>query len=556
MSGLISFPAKPLVQPDSIVVNSVIRYANGVGAKALAMDLSYYFEPTSLENKALMNFNFGNGAIRLTDDGSTKDRILPDSSRPATIASLATSADGNLSKDIALEKIADGRTIAEVLKSLDRPQKLVVRARYQDQMGEYQTISQAKDIFNAATYVGTSLKSGGRADATLRAAVVDVEGHIVTDMSDLDLKVIRVETKVMGEELFGGLIKNTIERELKTVRWPAQCGVQNAIANCAVGSLKAGNYAFEVTSKTSKQVSHTLFKVDADGRVYGAGDYYNFGDEEGSKQLPLALNKATYNDGDKAVVSFPTPFKTCRALVTIERADVLESFIDSKACEKGFVEVSVKAASAPNAFVSVYAITGRAPTIAGQAGEKDLGRPTYRLGFANLKVNWDLFKSQVVVKTDKQTYEPGQTVQVEVAVAPQKGKLSEGTVTLIAIEEKILELKKNDTYQILNAMMKLRNHSVTTITALEHVETSVADNSDIPSNDERKGGDEGGDGSSKSEFKRKLFNALVAFEPSVPVVNGIAKFSFKTNDSLTKFKIFAVHIDASQKFGTGEATYL
>jgi len=559
MTGILSFPNEELVKPNSIPVSAVIRYANGVGAKNLKADLSYYFEPTFIRNKTYGDFIFGNGTVKLTEDeSSATNEGLPKSIRPSTIQGLVTGTDGSLAKDIATEMAVNGKTVAEVLKTMDRPQRLVVRVRYQDQMGEYQTLSQAKDIYNASEYVGTNLISGHRADARLQTVVMDVHKKNITEASNLEIKIIRVETKVIGEELYGGLIKNTLERELKPVRWAKNCATQKQVVNCQIGALQAGTYAFQVTSKTSKQAAYTLFKIASDGRVYGERDYYGFGDDEGNKQLPLALNKKSYKDGERAVVSFAAPFKACRALVTVERSDVMEAHIVPNACEKGFVEIPVSASLAPNAFVSVYAVTGRATVANAKPGEMDLGRPTYRLGFANMKVNWARFKSKVAVKTNKDKYKPGEMVDVEVNVKPEEGALSGGTVTLVAIEEKILELKANTTYKILDALMQLRGHEVNTISPLEKIETVISNtNADIPTDDTRKGGDEGGDGgSAKSDFKRKLFNALVTFQPGVPVVNGVAKFSFKTNDSLTRFKIFAIANDVSEKFGTGEAVYL
>lgn len=557
MSGIIAFPTQPLVQPDAIPVNSVIRYANGSGAKDVGVVMAYYFKPTSIKNDKLANFSFGSGPMTLTDDDSNStDLSLPSANRPATMEGLKTANDGSLTRDIAAEKTADGRTVAAVLKTLSRPQTLVVRVRYQDQMGEYQTLSQAKDIFNAGEYVGTSLKAGDRSSATVSAAVVDVSGKVITSLADLETKIVRVETKVIGEEIYGGLIKNTVERELKPVRWDGStCHLNDGIANCAVGALKEGTYAFEVNSKSSKQSAHTLFKVDSTGHVYGNDDYYMFGDES-DRSLALALDKKSYRTGDKATVSFPAPFKTCTALVSIERADVMQTFVVDDACAKGSVQVPVDGTLAPNAFVSVYAITGRAPTAPTKVGERDFGRPTYRLGFANMKVDWSKFKSTVTVKTDKPEYKPGDNVNVQVSVAADEGKLNGGTVTLIAIEEKILELKRNDTYAILDALMQLRGHTVDTVTPLEKVETVLVNNGDLNPGAGRKGGNEGGDGSSKSDFKRKLFDALVSFQADVPVVNGVANFSFKANDSLTKFKVIAVAVDSAQKFGTGSAEYL
>lgn len=560
MSGVISFPNQPLVQPDSIPVSSVVRYANGVGAKNLGLEISYFFHPTSMEVKALPEFSFGTGPASLSDDdGSSTDGVLPTRNRPTTIESLKAGQDGSLTRDLGAEKVSDGRSIADVIKSLNRPQTMVVRVRYQDQMGEYQTLSKAKDIYNASKYVGTNLVSGDRTSAQLRAAMVDVNGNNLTSLDDLQLRVVRIESKIIGEEIFGGMVKNTVERELQPTRWESSnCQISKGVAVCAVGALKEGTYAFEATSKSAEQAAHVTFKVDGTGHVYGKDDYYQFGDQDGGKNLPLALDKDSYKDGDKAVVSFPAPFKNCSTLVSIERSDVIQAFVVNDACAKGNVQVPVDGSIAPNAFVSVFAVTGRAPMQQkAKLGDPDFGRPTYRLGFANMKVNWSRFKSDVTVTTDQPVYKPGDNVNVQVNVKASEGALTKGTVTLVAIEEKILELKKNETYNILDALMQLRGHSVETVTPLERIQTVVAKNADMPMPGAgRKGGNEGGDGSSKSEFKRKLFDALVLFQPNIPVVNGQASFTFKANDSVTKFKIFAITSDASQKFGTGSVEYV
>lgn len=556
MSGILAFPKQSLVKPDSIPVSAAIRYANGVGAKNLAVELSYYFEPTSISIPELPGFVFGTGQVSLIDQEKA-DEGLPRSNRPARIEGLSTDASGAISKDLAQELATDGRQVKALLKGVQRPQKLVARVRYQDQMGEFQTLSQAKDIFDVNEYVGTKLVAGARAEAKLLAAIVNADKKIVTAMQDLELKVLRVESKVIGEELFGGLIKNTVERELKETRWSPACALVKQVATCEVGALKAGTYAFQVTSKTSRQAANVLFKIDGEGRVYSNDDYYFFGDEEQEKQMSVALDKTGYKHGEKAVASFAAPFKTCPALVTLERSDVLSAFVVPDACGRGNVEVPADAQLAPNAYVSIYAIAGRAPGAVAQPGERDLGRPAYRIGFANMKVDWGRYKANVEVATDKPKYEPGQEVEVKVKVAAEEGALAGGKVTVVAIEEKILELKKNDSYQILDALMQTRTHSVAMSSPLELVETvsneTVGRAAEMS---ERKGGDEGGDGSEKAEFKRKLFDALVTFQADVPVVNGIATVKFKTNDSLTRFKVIAVATDSAQKFGTGEVVYL
>lgn len=564
MTGILSLPADSLVKPQTLPVNGIVRYANGVGAKDLDVELSYYFEPTYLSFNNYENFNFGSGKASLESDHVlVKD--LPDRNRPETISGVKTKSDGSINRDLALETLPSGKTVGGVLAAIDRPQKLVTRMRYRDQMGEFQTVSQGKDIFNSSSFVGAKFLSDESGNGHVQVVVVDVNGKSITSLSDLDFSLYSVESTVIGEELFGGLIKNTVERNLKPLNGKGQkCQINNDLVVCDLAKRDKGSYAFQVSDKKSGQAAHVFFKVDKLGRFYGDSYYYNEENENSQKGLPLALDKALYKDGDKAIVSFSSPFKSCTGLVTIERSDVMESFISKNACENGFVEVPVKANLAPNGFVSVYIVTGRSSTTQPSTeeltlGDLDLGKPTYRLGFANLKVDWAQFMAQVQVKTDKEKYQPRETVNVNVSVNAEQGQLGVSTVTLIALEEKILQLKANDTYKILDAMMQLRGHNVTTVTPFEKIQSAITNYSAgdyVDSANERKGGDEGGDGSSNSEFKRQLFDALVTFQSDIPVIGGVARATFKANDNLTSFKVFAVVSSSQNKFGLGETRYL
>jgi hypothetical protein len=552
MSGSLQFPQGPLVKPTALPVNASVRYANGIGAKDLEMAISYYFSETTVAFSGFDDFKFGNGVLQKTDKIQLPETGLPSSERPAMVEELTTNADGSVTLDIAAEKTQKGISVGETLKDISKAQTLVARARYQDQMGEYQTLSQSAVLYTSSAYAGTQLIAGSRNEAKLNAAVVGANGEALNPQGDLELKVYKIETKVMGEELYGGLIRNTYEREISDVRWTQSCVNKNQTLSCEVGTLKAGNYAFEVKSASSQTASHVLFKIDSDGRVYGNDDYMGFGDEDSSKQLPLTLNKPSYELGDKAVVSFSAPFEKCTALITLERESVVRSFVSQDACAKGFVEIPVVETLAPNVFVSVYLLTGRTGEPLLGLGDLDLGKPTYRIGFANLKVELAEYQLNVEVATDKEVYKPRDTVTVTAKVSPELGSLKNATVTFVAIEEKILELKDNKTYNILDALMQLRDHQISTLTLLDMVASVSAKDPDglfdpSPVMGERKDGDEGGDGS-VGELRRRLFDALVKMDTKVPVVNGVATWQFQANDSLTKFKVFAIVSDASNKF--------
>jgi uncharacterized protein YfaS (alpha-2-macroglobulin family) len=566
MSGNVLLPTQALVRPASVLVNGQLRYANLAGAANVPVELSYFVTPSTASFDKFPGFVFGNGPVDVSPTDARRSRArtnLPDDSRPELIEGLHTDNNGMISHDLAGEKLADGQTLADAVRASATPVHLVTRLRYQDQSGEFQTLSASKDLFNSDYYVGTKLAADAH---TLNVAVVDASGNNAAGGADLDMHVYKIESRLIGEQLFGGLIKTTIERETLPVDWTGNCANAQGALSCNIGHLGAGTYAFQATARAySGQSANVVFKVDADGMVYADGDYSYFGDSDMKKaQLPLTLNKKTYQQGESAVVSFSSPFRVCDALVTIERSDVVKSFVVANACQTGKVQVPIDGSYAPNAFVSVYAIVGRQASGVAPAnlGDVDLGRPTYKLGYANLKVDWTKFSAKVTVVTDKPKYEPGidKAVNVRVNVSADQGAIQNGRVTLVAIEKKILEIKPNESYKVLDALMQSREDSVSTLSALLNLESSKVHSADnrmaAAAPGGRKGGSEGGDGSSGTELKKKLVDALVAYQDNLPVVNGTATFSFAPNDKLTNFVVFAIFNSDNQKFGTGSADYL
>ncbi len=562
MSGFLTTANGPLVQPQSIPVSMSLQFASGVGAKNQAVELSYYFSAANFYQEAsngFENFNFARGTYDPNSKGEISNESgLPTSNQVASISELSTDTNGTIAVDLAQQKDASGVSLAETLSKTSKPYDLIVRARYLDQMGEFQTLSTTQKVYNSASYLGASVEAGPLSDARLMLVNLGVDGKTYTNLSDLELNVSKIKVNVVGEELFGGFINQVLSYELVKTPWTASCsGDSKGVARCQLGTLAAGTYIFQVTSKTSKAATYAQFKVDTEGYVSGEND--NYFDEQNKHGLLLASDKATYIGNDKARLSFESPFAQCTALVSLERANVVTSFVDTKACEKGFVDVEITSEFAPNIFASVYLVTGR-PDASITVDQIDVGRPTYRIGYNNLKVDWNLYAADVSVSLDKTEYNPGETATAKIKVAPQVGSLINGEVTLVVLEEKILELKENKTLDLLTSLMGLRDHSVSLSNGIEFLKsvaqiqaTTVAA---AALEEAAKGGEEGGSGSEMESFKRRLFDSLVTFQTKVPVINGEANVEFKLNDKLAKFKVFAITQDASFKFGTGEATYV
>ena len=160
------------------------------------------------------------------------------------------------------------------------------------------------------------------------------------------------------------------------------------------------------------------------------------------------------------------PFREANVLVTVERdGNVLSSFVTKLSGKSAVIEVPVKEEWAPNAYVSALLVRGcyLAPHGAGRSGEA-----RFKLGIANIDVNWQRYGLNVTVTPDKPEYQTREKSQVKIKVArSNNNRPGDGTeLAVFAIDEALLELQGNNTtWKLLESMMKRRDYGVTTATA-------------------------------------------------------------------------------------------
>ncbi|MBY0385593.1 hypothetical protein K2X05_10600, partial [bacterium] len=455
MSAIVSLPQGPIAKADDISVSGLIQYANGVGAKDQAVEVSYYFADAVISSELYEGYEFAKGVYTGSEQKQIDVVGLPTSEQAAKIENLKTDKQGSVKVDLSSQTVPTGETISALIQKATRPYQLIARMRYLDQMGEFQTVSTSQKIYNTTAYLGTKVTSGTTASAKLNVVNMGIDGKTLATNSDVKLEVLEVKTNVISEEVFGGFVKNIFENELKKTKWSANCSNTKGVMACAVGSMAQGNYIFQATSKLTGQSTYSRFTIDAEGIVNGESDYYYFNKED--RSLLLGADKESYKGGDIAKLSFEKPFANCSALVTLERSDVVEAYVDSSACVNGYVKVPVASEQAPNVFTSVYLAAGRVNRSLSKE-DFDLGKPSYRVGYSNLKIDWERYSLDVKVKTDKTEYKPKDMATVEVQITPEQGLLLGGEVTLVVIEEKILELRENKTYDLLSGLMGLREH--------------------------------------------------------------------------------------------------
>jgi uncharacterized protein YfaS (alpha-2-macroglobulin family) len=163
----------------------------------------------------------------------------------------------------------------------------------------------------------------------------------------------------------------------------------------------------------------------------------------------------------------------------------------------------------------------------------DLAKPAYRLGLGEIAVGTDGFKLKVEISSDKSDYRPREEATVRIKVTTPDGKPAPaGTeVAFAAVDQALLELRPNNSWNLLDALLQKRGYEVETATAQAMV---------IGKRHFGKKALPPGGGGGRAPA-RELFDTLLQWNPRVVLdANGSATLKVVMNDSLTEFKLVGV----------------
>src|SRR5690606_34413936 len=133
--------------------------------------------------------------------------------------------------------------------------------------------------------------------------------------------------------------------------------------------------------------------------------------------------------------------------------------------------------------------------------------------------------------------------QVTITAKLPNGQPAAGAeVALAAVDQALLELMPNDSWNLLEAMLPRRDWGVQTATAqMEVIGRRHYGRKAVPAG--------GGGGRSP---RRELFDSVLLWQPAVVLdAKGQATLKVPLNDLLTSFEIVAVADAGAQQFGTG-----
>lgn len=549
MRATVSGPAKPLVRPTSATLDVHVAYLAGGGASALPVKLRTVVEPRPVEFRGYDDYEFGGTPVA--------EGIVTNGNGPADYDVESDSAPQGTTKTRVMPLTLDANGSARVtlpdLPVVDAPAVLTAELEYADANGEVATTASRVRLYPADLGVGIRRESWAASKEQLRFRVVvlDLQGEPLAN-KPVSVSLYQAATYSYRKRLIGGFY--TYESIRDTRKLPVKCaGTSNA----------QGLLFCEVAPGVSGEVIVRAEAKDAGGHVAGATasmwvvdqDSWWFGGTSGDRMDVLPEKKA-YEPGETARFQVRMPFRAATALVTVERQGVLSSFVTQISGKDPVIEVPIKGSYAPNMYVSVLALRGRVPHAEARnakipvsaeiTGLVDLNKPAYRLGLAVVQIGWKAHRLDVAVTSEKPSYRVRDKAPVKVHVTRADGSaLPAGTeVAIAAVDEALLDLAPNPSWDLLRAMMGERGLEVYTSTAQAEVVGKRHYG--------RKAVAAGGGGGRERDRTRELFDSLLYWKARVTVdERGDASVVIPLNDSLSSFKIVAIANAAAGLFGSG-----
>jgi uncharacterized protein YfaS (alpha-2-macroglobulin family) len=554
MKAILQKADKALINTDQAAVNIQVNYLSGGGASFLPVKLRGQITPKFVSFADYEDFSFANGEVKL---GVQKNKAQPwysgeyemtdpdDEGGANSPTPTSTPTNQMLStQELQLDVAGAGRSVFTQLPKSNIPQDIQAELEYQDPNGETLTASTHIALWPAQVIVG--IKPDGWMSTAehlkFHAVALDINGKPKAGQKVV-VKALQREYFSHRRRLIGGFYAFDNHSEVKAAGELCQGVTDNkGLLICDVKAPAKGNIIIQ-----AETVDGAGNASVANREIWVAGNDDWWFDAADNDRIDLLPEKKRYEPGDKARFQLRMPFKEADVLVTVEREGIMDSFVTHLTRANPTIEVPIKDHYSPNIFVSALAIRGRSNQVQPTA-LIDLGKPAFKMGLTEINIGWSAHELKVKVSTDKPSYRVREKAKVAVDIKRVDGSYPppNSEVVLVAVDEGLLELKPNDSWKLLEAMMTRRGIEVSTSTAqMQVIGKRHFGRKALPT---------GGDGGS-TRTARELFDTLLFWQARVKLdAQGHAEATVPLNDSLTSFRIVAIASGDMDMFGTGSTS--
>lgn len=476
------------------------------------------------------------------------------------------------------------QAVIRPLPSVTRPMELLAELSFTDPNGEVQTVSHTQPLWPAALVVGLRARhwaAVARGQVAVQAVVLDTQGRPLAGRS-VSIQGRQVRWLSSRKRLVGGFYAYEQHEEGRDlgVLCSGQTDAQGLLdcdaklPNDVGGELQLLAAARDDAGRSSRAGTTVWIQGQGDGWFVQHND----------DRIDIVPEQRELRPGQTARLQVRMPFRQATALVTVEREGIVDARVLTLRGDSPVIELPIPqpakhasqdASWAPNVYVSVLVLRGRvrelpwtsffqwgwrSPVQWWQAWRDegpdwqpptalvDLAKPSFKLGVTELRIGADAHRLTVTVQPERSQYATRQTARVTVSVSHQGQPVAGGRLAFAAVDEALLALRPNTSWDLLEAMLAPRGWGVETATAQgEIIGRRHHGQKAVPAG--------GGGGHNPT---RELFDTLLLWRPEVTLnAQGQATLEVPLNDALSRFRLVAI-ADADSphgpdRFGTGQA---
>jgi uncharacterized protein YfaS (alpha-2-macroglobulin family) len=468
------------------------------------------------------------------------------------------------------------------LPALRGPSELLAEVSFADPNGETQTVSRRVTLWPASLVVGIRAPdwAAHRGAARFTVAALDTEGKPLAGRA---VEVIGRAHRTLStrKRIVGGFY--AYENQRRSDELGVLCGGKTDAQgrlNCDARVERMGE--IELTARAKDEAGRVS---QASTSVWVAGEDPLWFPQGNDDRIDILPEKRDLEPGQTARLQVRMPFQQATALVTVEREGVIDARVVALSGREPVIELPIPAAAtspdaarsgadgpsswAPNVTVGVFVQRGRlreAPwwsiftwgwrepaewwrafRYEGQewrapSATVDLAKPSFKFGVAQLRIGAAAHRLDVKVTTPQVHYQVRDKVPVTVRVSHRGQPLAGAEVAFAAVDEGLLALAENKSWDLLGGLLRERPWGVETATAVNEVIGRRHYG--------RKALPPGGGGGRNPT--RELFDTLLLWRGSVPLdAEGVARIEVPLNDSLTSFRLVALADAGAERFGQG-----
>jgi hypothetical protein len=551
---------QPLVNASAVPTDVQVNYVAGGGAANLPVRVSALVRRKVLAYPDHEEFSFTPPRAQRVEGTTGEEEEIANEEQRVIADKLPLTLDRNGGGKLTIAQVPAGRDARE----------LVLEASYADPNGEVQTLRHVAALWPAAVVAGIKTEGWVSASQKMRfqALALQLNGKPAEGVA-LEVKASAKVVTTSRKRMVGGFYaydNKTDTRDLGIV-----CSGKSDARGLLLCEAKLGQPGQVELVVTAKDAQGHATQAAASVYVTRQGELW-FGGENHDR-IDVLPEKKAYQPGETARLQVRMPFRFATALVAVEREGVIRTEVVQLRGDDPTIQVKIEEGWGPNVYVTVLALRGRLREVpwysfftwglrapvqwwsafwyegrdhVAPTALVDLSKPAFRLGVAEIRVGTKAHELAVSVKADRESYPVRGQARVTIQVKQPNGQPAAGAeVALAAVDQALLELMPNDSWNLLEAMLQRRAWGVETSTAhMEIIGRRHYGRKAVPAG--------GGGGKSPT---RELLDTLLLWNPKLTLdAQGQATVTVPLNDALSSFRIVAVADMGTGMFGTGATT--